>query len=581
MQDQTFSFAEFVGFIRRRMQMMSAIALLAALIGVSIVYAVPAKYRSTATILIEEQEIPRELVQSTVTSYADERIQVIGQRVMTRSTLLPIVEKFDLYARERERVSTEEVLEQMRRDIRVEPVSANITDRRSGARTAATIAFRLSYDSTEPAKAQQVANELLSLYLNENLRSRQERAGETQTFLADEAERIGRDIAVTEAKLAAFKRENAGRLPELLSVNTQLRDRAENELEELQRRVQMIEDRKIYLESQLAVMRENAPSVVPPVSEGAAANDPKTRLRQLRNQYTVQSSVYGKDHPDLVRMRKEIAALEQSVGEVSPDFDPKKLEDARKEFSTLSDRYGPDHPDVLRQKKIVMALEASRDQAQPAATATTDVTTSPAYMSVVTQIELGKQEAAGIKARTAEVRGRLAALNSRIQETPSVELAYRELVRDHENAVAKYQELRAKQMQAQVAVEMEKDSKGERFSLIEPPQYPEKPTEPNRKKMLAMAMFGSVGSGVGAGYLAEMLYRSVTSPRVLSGLLEAPLLGVVPRVENEQQRVRRRRLITIALVALAFLAVVALLAVHVLYMPLDTLWYVAMRRLGI
>jgi hypothetical protein len=202
-------------------------------------------------------------------------------------------------------------------------------------------------------------------------------------------------------------------------------------------------------------------------------------------------------------------------------------------------------------------------------------------MSIVTQIELGKQEAAGIKARTAEVRGRLAALNSRIQETPSVELAYRELVRDHENAVAKYQELRAKQMQAQVAVEMEKDSKGERFSLIEPPQYPEKATEPNRKKMLAMAMFGSVGSGVGAGYLAEMLYRSVTSPRVLSGLLEAPLLGVVPRVENEQQRARRRRLITIALVALAFLAVVALLAVHFLYMPLDTLWYVAMRRLGI
>jgi uncharacterized protein involved in exopolysaccharide biosynthesis len=569
MQDQGFSFAEIVGFLRRRLLMMIVITGLVAAVAFPLVFAVPAKYRSTATILVEEQDIPRELVRSTVTSYADERIQVIGQRVMTRATLQPIVEKFDLYPKERERLSSEEILDRMRKDIRVETVSA------SGERGKTTIAFKLSFDSTEPAKAQQVANELVSLYLNENARTRQERAGETQVFLSDEAERIGRDIAVTEAKLAEFKRENAGRLPELLPINTQLRDRAENELEELGRQIRQIEDRRIYLESQLSVLKESAPSA--PVTADAAS-DPKARLRLLRNQYVSQSSIYGESHPDLVRMRKEIAALEASTGATWSDVDPERLEQARAELKRLLERYSPDHPDVQRQQKMLAALEAMRDEPKQAAQ---DIASNPAYVSIVTQIELGRQEAASLKARMGEVRGRLASLNSRIQQTPAVEQAYRDLVRDHENAVAKYQELRSKQMEAQVALQLEKDRKGERFSLIEPPQYPSKPTEPNRKKLIAMAMFGSLGGGVGAGYMAEMLHRAVTSPRALSALLEAPLLGVVPRVENPGERARRRRLIIYALIGAVVLIVAALLVIHFLYMPLDTLWFVLLGRMGL
>jgi polysaccharide biosynthesis transport protein len=569
MQDQGFSLAEIIGFLRRRLLMMIIIGGLVAVVAFPLVFVVPAKYRSTATILVEEQDIPRELVRSTVTTYADERIQVIGQRVMTRATLQPIVEKFALYRKERERLASEEVLDRMRKDIRVETVSA------SGERGKTTIAFRLSFDSTEPAKAQQVANELVSLYLNENARTRQERAGDTQVFLSDEAERVGRDIAVTEAKLAEFKRENAGRLPELLPINTQLRDRAENELEELDRHIRQIEDRRIYLESQLAVMKEAAPSA--PVT-GDAASDPKTRLRLLRNQYVSQSSVYGESHPDLVRMRKEIAALEASTGTTGSDFDAERLEQARAELKRLLERYSPDHPDVQRQQKVVAALEATRDEPKPAVQ---DVASNPAYMSIVTQIEMGKQEAAGMKARMGEVRGRLASLNSRIQQTPAVEQAYRDLLRDHENAVTKYQELRSKQMEAKVALQLEMDRKGERFSLIEPPQYPSRPTEPNRKKLLAMAMLGSVGGGFSAGYLAEMLNRSVTSPRALSALLEAPLLGVVPKVENAAERARRRRLIVYALIGIAVLVAAALLVIHFLYIPLDTLWFVLLGRLGL
>jgi uncharacterized protein involved in exopolysaccharide biosynthesis len=567
--------SEVIGFIRRRWLAMALVAIVLAAVGLPIVFTLPPLYRSTATILIEEQEIPNELVRSTITSYADERMQVIGQRVMTRATLLPIIEKFELYNKERRYASTEEVLEKMRKDIRVEPVSANITDRRSGNRGAATIAFRLSFDSPEPAKAQRVANELVTLYLNENLRSRQQRVGETQTFLSDEAARVGREISELEGKLAKFKRENAGRLPELLSMNMQLRDRAESELDEIDRRMRTLEERKIYLESQVVVMRDATP---PGATAGDRTLDPNERLRVARNQLTSLEGVYADSHPDVVRLRREVAALEKNTGATPVEADVKRLEEARAELKRLSERYAADHPDVNRQKRIVASLEDAAAKPVPKPKAEQQAT-NPGVISLQVQIQSANQEMKDLRGRRAEVVSRMGQYNVAIRETPGVEQLYRDLVRDHENASKKYQDLRAKQMEAEVAVELEKDRKGERFSLIEPPQYPDKPTEPNRKKLLAMAMIGSLGGGVGAGVLAESLNRSVTSPRSLASLLEAPVIGIVPRVVDEAARARRKRWLIFGLIAAVLTVLAGLVAVHFLYMPLDTLWHVLLRRL--
>jgi uncharacterized protein involved in exopolysaccharide biosynthesis len=575
MQTQDPGFAEIVGFVRRRWLAMALVAMVIAIVGIPIVFALPPLYRSTATILIEEQEIPRELVRSTITSYADERIQVIGQRVMTRSTLLPIIDKFDLYSKERRYASNEDILDRMRRDIKVEPVSADITDRRSGARSAAVIAFKLSYSNPQPAKAQQVANELVSLYLNENIRTRQQRVGETEIFLSDEAGRVRKEIADIETRLAKFKRENAGRLPELLAMNMQLRDRAEAELDELDRRVRTLEERKIYLDSQVVVMREATP---PNASLADRALDPAERLRVARNQLTSLEGVYSESHPDVVRLRREVVALEKSTGATPAEADKQKLEEARAELKRVTERYSADHPDVARQKRVVASLE---DAAAKPAQKKPDLPagTNPGVVSLQVQIQAANQELKDLRARRAEVTARMAQYGTSIRETPGVEQMYRDLVRDHENASKKYQDLRAKQMEAQVAVELEKDRKGERFSIIEPAQFPDKPTEPNRKKLLAMAMIGSIGGGVGIGVLAESLNKAVTSPRSLVSLLEAPMLGAVPRVVDEAARRRRRRLLFIGIAVTVLAALIGLLAIHMFHTPLDTLWYVLMRKL--
>src|SRR5215831_651286 len=356
--EEGLSLRDLIAAARRRW--LQAVVVAAALFAVALPVALlwPPVYRSTATILIEEQEIPRDLVRSTVTSYADERIQVIGQQVMSRGTLMELIDRFNLYASERKYTTNEDLLERMRRDIRVQTVSADITDRRSGMRTAATIAFKLSFDDRNPATAQKVANELVTMYLNENLKTRREKADETSAFLSEEAKRLGERISDLESQIAQFKERNAGRLPELMQVNEQSRDRTEAQLADVERQMRMLEDRRLYVDSQLALVKETAP-----LSQNEKALDPEERLRVLRNQYASASAVYSPEHPDVVRLRREIASLEKTTGKGTPDSPGSEtLDAARAELARLAERYSPDHPDVVKQRKRVEALESAVEE---------------------------------------------------------------------------------------------------------------------------------------------------------------------------------------------------------------------------
>src|SRR5438128_3870796 len=202
----------FTAFRRRKKQVLTTVVILF-LISMVVAAMLPSVYRSTATILIEQQEIPPDLVRSTISSYADQRIQVISQQVMTRANLMQIVQKYNLYPSYRRSKTSEETLERLRKDIKLDILKADVIDQRSGAKTTATIAFSLSYEGETAEGAQKVANELVSLYLNENLKNRQQKSAEASTFLAEEAAKLSEHIAQTEKKLAVFKAKNMGRLP--------------------------------------------------------------------------------------------------------------------------------------------------------------------------------------------------------------------------------------------------------------------------------------------------------------------------------------------------------------------------------
>ncbi|MCG8536958.1 MAG: Wzz/FepE/Etk N-terminal domain-containing protein, partial [Pseudomonadales bacterium] len=271
---------EIISAVKRRFK--PAIVIWLLVFCCSIAYAVLAKptFRSQSTILIEQQEIPQELVRSTVTSFADQRIQMIIQRVMTFSKLSEIIKKYDLYVEERQKDPLEVVIDQMREDINHRMISAEVVDPRSGRPVEATIAFSIGYQNKSPKLAQSVANELTSLFLSENIKTRNEMAQEAEAFLSNEVERLERRSTELEASLAEFKEENLRKLPELTQLNMSTLERTEREYFEISRQIKSLEERKLYIESQLS-LQDPQSSVV---SNGdLAVLTPSARAKLLQN----------------------------------------------------------------------------------------------------------------------------------------------------------------------------------------------------------------------------------------------------------------------------------------------------------
>ena len=210
MEEETKDLRDYLAAFRRRKKPLLATVTILFLIAVAVAALLPSVYQSTATILIEQQEMPTDLVRSTISSYADQRIQVISQQVMTRANLMRIVEKYNLYPSYRANKTSEELLQRLSKNIKLDILKADVIDQRSGAKTTATIAFSLSYEGETPVVAQKVANELVTLFLSENLKNRQQKTAETSTFLGDEAAKLSELVSETEAKLATFKAKKYG-----------------------------------------------------------------------------------------------------------------------------------------------------------------------------------------------------------------------------------------------------------------------------------------------------------------------------------------------------------------------------------
>ena len=221
MQDDLTSIQDLISIIGRRKWSLVLPALLVFAVAVVAACVWPPTYRSISTSLIEEQGIPREFVASSVTGFADQRLQMINQRVMISSKLLEIVKQFNLYPEQRKKKTTEEIIDLMRKDIAFKTISADVVDSRTGRPSAATIAFSLAYDGPVPEIVQRVAGVLTSLYLAENLKVREQQTAGTFKFLDEEARDLKAQLDTIDASISAFKKKNMDALPELLQINLQ------------------------------------------------------------------------------------------------------------------------------------------------------------------------------------------------------------------------------------------------------------------------------------------------------------------------------------------------------------------------
>ncbi|MCG7893382.1 MAG: lipopolysaccharide biosynthesis protein [Candidatus Thiodiazotropha taylori] len=529
-EEELLGIGDYVAILKRRKMQLIVPAALILLISICLAIGLPSVYRAEATILIEQQEIPSELVRSTVTSYAGERIQVISQRVMTTENLGNIIENYGLYKEKRNDTSISLLVDELREDIELEMISADVVDPRSGRPTTATIAFTLAFSSKIPRIAQKVTNELVSLYLDENLRQRTQSALETSSFLSAEAQRLNQEISELEISLAEFKEKNVNNLPELQQLNIQLMERNERELTETIVQIRNLEEREIYLQSELAQLN---PSTDIYDSSGNRVMGAEDRLRLLQTEYLSLSTRYTDEHPSLVKIKGEIEVLE------------KELQTRRND------------------KKNIAPSD------------------NLAYIQLETQLQAVKSELESLKTMRSNLKSKISDFETRLMESPQVEREYRNLTRDYENALSKYQEVKSKQLEAQLAESLERERKGERFSLIEPPQLPEYPHKPNRIAIFILGILLSFAGGFGNVIIRESMDQTVYGSKGVMAIMKAPPLAVIPFIEVKEEVSQSHANKKLASIGTLTLIAVLLIAVHYAYKPLDVLMFIVLRNFGI
>lgn len=512
--------SDYLAILRRRRRQILRVAGAVFAVGAILAVALPSVYRSTAKLLIE-QEMPPDLVPSTVTGYINQRIRVIETRVLTPENLAAVAEKADLYPEERKSSNPRALGNRMRANIKVETVSANVTDPRSGASGLATVAFNVSYDAASAETAQRVAQELATLFVDENRKLRTAKAQHASGFLGDEEEKLRHHIADLESKLAAYKSKNQGRLPELMNLNMQMLERAQRELEEAERQIYNLEERKLTLQSQLALVDPHT------------GTSPGGRLRELQGEYAAAAARYSPDHPDVVALKREVEALRRHAG---ANTERAALESeykrARSELAAAQEKYADNHPDVANLKKTVASLEAKLKRAPAGPTGFSMRPDNPAFVTLQTQIDTAELNLKAMQEQRDRAKQRIGEYEARMVDTPRVEQEGLALQRDYDAAVKKYREIKQNLMGAELAVAMEKEQRGERYSILEPPELPEHPERPNRRAFLLLGLVLGLGSGIGYASLAEYMDRTVRGPRAMIGVLRAPPLAAIPYIPN-------------------------------------------------
>ncbi|WP_309674017.1 lipopolysaccharide biosynthesis protein [Pseudomonas sp.] len=512
------SFNDYLAIIKHHalLLIVSFVVILGVCIAVAI--SLPPTYESSGTILVESQQISPDLVAANNNTFADERIEVIRQRVMTRENLEGIIDKYNLFASQSRQLSVTEKIEEMRNAIAVSLVSAVVKGRGE-----VTIAFRLSFEHRQPEIANKVANELVTLFLDENIKQRTERASETTEFLTQEADKLRVELEALENRLADFKQAHSNALPEHQELRMNMLTRAETELKEVDRDYKTAREELRFNELELSAA--NAGLATRPGAPGASVDKPQD-LASLKAEYTRLQSLYTQAHPDVRAVKRKIAALQAGKGAgagASVDLD------------------------VARAQARISAAEAR-------------------IKSLADQ----KQQ----------ILGKIAEYEAQIIETPQVERGLVTVMRDHDNARKKYEEIRTKEMGAKISESLEQENKAERFVLLESPLMPEKPVRPNRKKVVAM---GFLLAPVGAGALVmllEMMSQRVRGAQALASVLGRRVLVSIPYVHTKAELARRRKWRTLSIVCGVAIIAIFLVLLHFLYMPLDLLMFKALGRIA-
>ncbi len=346
--------------------------------------------------------------------------------------------------------------------------------------------FSITYTGEEPRVVQQVTNKLATLFIDENLKVREEQAQGTGQFLESELERVKDKLEEQESELRSFKQRYMGELPSQLDANLRTLDRLQMEKIALDQQLRSAKER-------FEVMSQIELFGLSNTEEVESVGPPDTRLRTLKSRLTELSRTYKNDHPDVVVLRREIAQLEAELERQQAE-QPPKLE---------------------TRKPILKVQKAPEDE----------------ISSTI----------ASLKQRSAEVTKESERYQQRVDNTFLREQQLVIILRDYETISKTYQGLLDKRQNARIAENLERRQKGEIFKILDPAELPERPFKPNRRLLIALGCLLGLGAGIGLAFLREQLDPSIRSEKdLVQATTGIPLLSVIPFVLTVPSRARPR-----------------------------------------
>jgi succinoglycan biosynthesis transport protein ExoP len=474
----------------------------------------PESYESEALILVEQQKVPEHYVVPNVTLDLQDRVRGMTQQILSRTRLQATIDRFHLYPRSRglsNLLQTRDPVEQMRRDIQIELVQS---DHKTGGHPGDLTAFKIHYSARSPEIAQQVNSELTSLFIDENLKSQQQLSESTTAFLNSQLADARAKLEEQEAQVREFKAKHLGDLPSQLESNVQILSGLQGQLQTTQRALDGATQQKLYLESlqqqyrsAQATLGTSDPILTPSEALEKDLIDARSHLADARSKYT-------EDHPDIVALKGKIAKTE---------ILKKQMED-----------------EIVSRQETVTAND-SGTSGQEGGVLHGSSTTS--MMQIQSQLKANQLEIKNYEKRRGVLESQISAYQSRLNLTPATEQELADISRGYEESKANYNSLLQKQNQSQLATSLEQRQQGQRFSIIDPPSSPTKPSSPNHLMVSLSGMGFGIVAGFGLVAFMELTNVCIRQEKDLEGLVRARVLVAIPSLRtrrDDQLRVLRQ-----------------------------------------
>ncbi len=463
----------------------------------------PSEFRSEALILVEQQTVPKDLVTPNVNSDLQDRIQTMTQEVMSRTQLQRIIDEHNLYWKKKARLSPDELIEKMRNDIQIELVRSSQTSSRQES-----TAFKISYVAPSAKLSQDITAQLTSLFIDENLRTRQQRSEDTTSFLENQLSEAKKSLQDQESKIQMFKSQYGGQLPSQSGLNGGSLSAMQGRLQSLNESLNQAEQQQISLESlsaQYHAIHNHG------TDDGLAKM--KAELADLRAKYT-------ENHPDVKRLKQQIAAIES---------------------------------------KNASATGNDQKASEPSPGSYADLAEMAPVIQIDNQLRSNKLDVESKRRQIKALESQIAGFQGRLMTAPLREQQLAELTRDYDQSRTYYESLLNKKNQSELATNLERRQQGEQFRLLDPASLPTKPSFPDRMKMSLWGLLVGILFAGAAVAISEAVDDKVYNEKELKEIVSARVLASIPPMPTAaEQQLHAKRSRQEYLVSAAALAVIVL-----------------------